>query len=378
MDQMEKWMKRALELGERGRGYTSPNPMVGAVLIRDGMLLGEDWHRKAGEHHAERLLLDKMEAGLEDATLIVNLEPCCHVGRTPPCTDIILEKRVGRVVIGASDPDPRVAGKGIRILREAGVRVETGVLEEECRQLNQVFYHYKETGRPLVTMKYAMTADGKIATTNGESRWITGPEAREQVHRSRHENSGILVGIGTVLADDPMLDCRIPEGRSGVRIVCDSRLRIPENSRLVLSAREVPLIVATASVDPQLEVKKARLEKMGARIMTVPGNDGQVDLKMLTGELAAMGIDSILMEGGGTLNEAALKQGIVDRVQVYMAPKIFGGESARSPVEGRGVNHLGDAYRLRLEKLEAVGEDIFVEYQVVRRDDGCLPESWKK
>jgi len=227
-------------------------------------------------------------------------------------------------------------------------------------------------------MKYAMTADGKIATTTGESRWITGPEAREQVHRSRHENSSILVGIGTVLADDPMLDCRIPEGRSGVRIVCDSRLRMPENSRLVLSAREVPLIIATAAGDPQLEVKKARLEEMGVRIMAVPGADGQVDLKMLTGELAAMGIDSILMEGGGTLNEAALKQGIVDRLQVYMAPKIFGGESARSPVEGRGVNHPGDAYQLRLEKLETVGEDIFVEYQVGRRDDGCLPESWRK
>ena len=227
-------------------------------------------------------------------------------------------------------------------------------------------------------MKYAMTADGKIATTTGESRWITGPEAREQVHRSRHENSSILVGIGTVLADDPMLDCRIPEGRNGVRIVCDSRLRIPENSRLVLSAMEVPLIIATAAGDPQLEVKKARLEEMGVRIMTVPGADGQVDLKMLTGELAAMGIDSILMEGGGTLNEAALKQGIVDWLQVYMAPKIFGGESARSPVEGRGVNHPGDAYQLRLEKLETVGEDIFVEYQVGRRDDGCLPESWKK
>lgn len=378
MDQMEKWMRRALELGERGRGYTSPNPMVGAVLIRDGKILGEDWHRKAGEHHAERLLLERMEAGLEEATLVVNLEPCCHFGRTPPCTDIILEKRVGRVVIGALDPDPRVSGEGIRILKEAGVRVETGVLEKECRRLNRVFYHYKETGRPLVTMKYAMTADGKIATSKGESRWITGPEAREQVHRSRHENSGILVGIGTVLADDPMLDCRIPGGRSGVRIVCDSHLRIPENSRLALSAREVPLVVATASDDPQLEVKKAQLEKMGVRIMTVPGSDGQVDLKMLTGELAAMGIDSILMEGGGTLNEAALKQGIVDRLQVYMAPKIFGGESARSPVEGRGVSRLEDAYGLRLEKLEVVGEDVFVEYQVVRRDDGCLPESWKK
>ena len=379
MNQMEnrkeKWMSRVLELAEKGRGFTNPNPMVGAVLIRDGEILGEAWHRKAGEAHAERLLLEQMEEGLEEATLVVNLEPCCHWGRTPPCTDIILQKRVGRVIVGSMDPDPRVAGQGIRILREAGIQVETGVLEEECRKLNRIFYHYQETGMPLVTMKYAMTADGKIATAAGESRWITGPEAREHVHQTRHEHSGILVGVGTVLMDDPMLDCRIPGGRSGTRIVCDSRLRIPEDSRLVLTARENPLILATASDDPGLAEKGRRLMEAGCKILMVPGADGRVDLVRLMKEVAQMGIDSILLEGGGALNETALASGVVNRVQVYIAPKIVGGESARSPVEGAGAPSLGEAYRLRREKLEVIGEDVFIEYEVKRRDDGCLPES---
>lgn len=224
-------------------------------------------------------------------------------------------------------------------------------------------------------MKYAMTADGKIATSTGESRWITGPEAREQVHRSRHENSGILVGIGTVLADNPMLDCRIPGGRSGMRIICDSRLQIPENSRLVLTARDIPLVIASASDSPELGDKRERLERAGCRILMVPGPDGRVDLEKLVRELAGMGVDSILLEGGGALNEAALQKGIVDRVQVYMAPKIFGGESARSPVEGPGIPSLKAAFQLRREKLEVIGEDVLVEYEVVRREKGCLPES---
>ena len=226
------YMKRAIELAVKARGWTSPNPMVGAVIVKDGQIIGEGYHERYGQLHAERNALAACTQSPEGAVVYVTLEPCCHYGKTPPCTEALIEAKVSRVVIGSRDPNPKVSGKGAAVLREAGIEVTEDFLRSECDEINPVFFHYITTGQPYVALKYAMTADGKIAAHTGKSQWITGEEARNHVHRLRHCYSGIMAGIGTVLADDPMLNCRLENGRSPVRIVCDSKLRIPENSRL--------------------------------------------------------------------------------------------------------------------------------------------------
>ena len=240
----EDYMRRALKLARQGAGYTNPNPMVGCVVVKDGRIISEGYHEKYGEFHAERNALTRCVEDPAGADLYVTLEPCCHYGKTPPCTEIIIEKKIARVFVGSMDSNPLVAGKGVQILREAGIEVETGILAEECRKLNEVFYHYMETGLPFVAMKYAMSLDGKIACATGDSKWVTGEAARRHVHELRKQYMGIMVGIGTVLADDPMLNCRVAEGADPVRIVCDSQLRIPMDSRLVQTARQIPTIVA--------------------------------------------------------------------------------------------------------------------------------------
>ena len=241
-------MKIAIEEAKKGMGYTSPNPMVGAVVVKDGKIISKDYHHKCGEFHAERNALLKCDDA-SGADLYVTLEPCCHQGKTPPCTDIIIEKGIKRVFMGSSDPNPLVAGKGKEILEKNGIEVISGVMKEECDSLNEVFFHYITTKTPYVVMKYAMTADGKIATVTGASKWITGEEARNSVHYDRHRYSGIMAGIGTVLADDPMLNCRIPGGKDPVRIICDSSLRTPLESNIVKTAAEIPTIIATVIDD---------------------------------------------------------------------------------------------------------------------------------
>lgn len=240
----QDYMMRAIELAKQGTGWTNPNPLVGAVIVKEGHIIGEGYHRRYGELHAERNAIAALKEPAEGATMYVTLEPCCHYGKTPPCTEAILENGIRRVVIGSADPNPKVAGKGTKMLREAGVLVEEGFMREECDRLNPIFFHYITTRTPYVVMKYAMTADGKIATKTGASKWITGEPARLEVQRLRHRCMGIMAGIGTVLADDPMLNVRIPEGRSPVRIICDSRLRIPADSRICQTAKEYPTIVA--------------------------------------------------------------------------------------------------------------------------------------
>ncbi|MCF2661920.1 bifunctional diaminohydroxyphosphoribosylaminopyrimidine deaminase/5-amino-6-(5-phosphoribosylamino)uracil reductase RibD [Pseudoflavonifractor phocaeensis] len=355
------YMRRALELAERGRGWTSPNPMVGAVLVREGRIIGQGWHVRCGELHAERHALKNCTESPKGATMYVTLEPCCHQGRQPPCTDAILEAGIARVVVGSGDPNPLVAGKGLDILRSHGVEVETGVLEEECRALNRVFFHYIQTKRPYVTMKYAMTLDGKIATRTGASQWITGEEARGQVHRDRHFHTGIMVGIGTVLADDPLLTCRMEGGKDPVRIICDTRLRTPLDSRIVRTAEEVLTVIATCCADP---ARRAPYEAAGCRGLVLPERGGHVDLTALMERLGQMGIDSVLLEGGGTLNWVALESGIVQRVQAYIAPKLFGGGTAKSPVEGLGVETPAQAVRLKNTTVTPVGEDFLLEGDV--------------
>ncbi|MCD8054486.1 MAG: bifunctional diaminohydroxyphosphoribosylaminopyrimidine deaminase/5-amino-6-(5-phosphoribosylamino)uracil reductase RibD [Lachnospiraceae bacterium] len=354
-------MRRALELAAQGRGHTSPNPMVGCVVVKDGRIISEDYHHRYGEYHAERNALSHCTEDPAGADLYVTLEPCCHYGKTPPCTDIILEKRIGRVFVGAMDSNPLVGGKGVAILRAHGIPVETGILEAECRAQNEVFFHYIETGHPFVVLKYAMTLDGKIACESGDARWVTGEEARRHVHGLRGYYRGILVGIGTVLADDPLLNCRIPGGRDPVRIVCDSSLRIPLTSQLVQTAGEIPLIVACAR-DAAEEEKMRALEAAGVRILRSPGE--RVNLTWLMETLGKEKIDSVLVEGGGTLNASLLRDGLVDRVYAYIAPKIVGGAGARTPVEGQGIARMAEALRLESREVLMLGEDVCITGRV--------------
>ena len=355
------YMRRALELAQRGQGWTAPNPMVGAVIVKEGRIIGQGWHARCGALHAERHALQNCTESPQGAVLYVTLEPCCHHGRQPPCTEAILASGITRVVVGSGDPNPLVAGKGIRILKEAGIEVTEHVLEEECRRLNEVFFHYIKTKRPFVVMKYAMTMAGKIAAHTGASRWVTGEEARAHVQRQRNRLTAIMVGVGTVLTDDPMLTCRMEDGRNPVRIICDTGLRTPLTAKVVATAPEVPTILATCCPDRD---RYRPYEAAGCRILHVPEKEGHVDLKALMEVLGQESIDSILLEGGGTLNWSALEAGIVQKVQAYIAPKLFGGRDARTPVEGTGVPDPGAAFGLKNSVLTRLGEDFLIESEV--------------
>ncbi len=356
-----EYMERAIKLAENGIGWTNPNPLVGAVIVKNGKIIGEGFHARYGELHAERNAIASLTESAEGATIYVTLEPCCHYGKTPPCTEAILEQKIARVVIGSRDPNPKVAGKGAAILRKAGVTVEEDFMREECDRLNPVFFHYITTKTPYVVMKYAMTADGKIATKTGASKWITGPEAREEVHNMRHRYMGIMAGIGTVLADDPMLNVRLEHKRSPVRIICDSQLQIPESSRISRSAGQYRTIVACADAKPE---KISRLNELGIEVVQLPDAHGKVDLQALMAYLGEIGIDSILLEGGGTLNDSALRAGIVQEIKVFIAPKVFGGALAKPPVAGIGVDVPADAVSLKLDKVRKIGEDLLLEYNL--------------
>ena len=361
----EDYMNLALSLAARGTGRTSPNPMVGAVLVKDGVIIGRGWHKKCGGLHAEREALAACTADPAGSTLYVTLEPCCHHGRQPPCTDAILAAGISRVVVGSVDPNPLVAGKGLAILQEHGVQVETGVQKAACDALNRVFFHYIRTRRPYVILKYAMTLDGKTATRTGASRWITGEEARRQVHRDRDRYAAILVGVGTALADDPLLTCRAEGGHNPLRVVCDSSLRLPLASHLVRTAREVPTVVAAARPDPE---KRAALEAAGCQVWELPGPDGRVDLNALLDRLGEREIDSLLVEGGAAVAGAFLDAGLVQRVQAYIAPKLFGGAAAPSPVAGLGAALPAEGLALRNLTVIRLGDDILLEGEV---DNAC-------
>ena len=363
----EYYMNKAIRLAKKGEGFVSPNPMVGAVVVKRGVVIGKGYHQRYGDLHAERNALKNCSEDPKGATLYVTLEPCCHHGKTPPCTDIIIEKGISRVVVGTMDVNPLVAGKGIEILRNHGIQVDVGILENECIAINKFFNKHMTTGLPYVVMKYAMTADGKIATKTGGSKWITSDGARESVHKLRKVLSAIMVGVSTVIADDPMLNCRLSEPHiDPVRIVCDTHLRTPLSSQLVRTANEIKTIIAT-SVDP---AKAKDYERHGCQILQVPKKGEHLDLTALFKKLGSIGINSILLEGGGTLNFSALSEHLVDEVYVYMAPKIFGG-SAKSPVEGIGIDNPGDAIKLNTRKVTGIGPDILIQSEV---EYLCSPE----
>ena len=357
----EKYMAMAIELALRGRGWTSPNPMVGAVIVKNGKVIGKGWHEKYGQLHAERNALTDCSESPEGAEIYVTLEPCCHHGKQPPCTDALIEAGIKRVVVGSGDPNPLVAGKGIEILKSHGIEVAEGILRDECKKINKVFFHYIQTGTPYVTMKYAMTLDGKIAAYTGKSKWVTGEEAREHVQLQRHINSGIMVGVGTVLADDPLLTCRIPGGKNPVRIICDSQLRTPLTSQIVKTAGEISTILATCCSD---ETAHQPYVKAGCRILTVGQKNGRVDLTELMKRLGSEKIDSILLEGGGTLNWSAVESGIVQKIQAYAAPKLFGGSSAKTPVEGRGFPSPAESVKIINSTIIRLGDDFLIEGEV--------------
>ncbi|MFR3364431.1 MAG: bifunctional diaminohydroxyphosphoribosylaminopyrimidine deaminase/5-amino-6-(5-phosphoribosylamino)uracil reductase RibD [Christensenellales bacterium] len=357
-----EYMRLALALAEQGRGWTAPNPMVGAVIVKDGAVIGQGWHERYGEPHAERNALASCTADPAGATMYVTLEPCCHHGKQPPCVDAILASGIRRVVIGSADPNPLVAGKGVAILRSHGVEVTKNVLRQECDALNKIFFHYITTGRPFVSMKYAMTMDGKIAAYTGASKWVTGETARRHVQQQRHRFRGIMVGVGTVLADDPLLTCRMENGRNPVRIICDTHLRTPPQAQVVTHRRTDPDHPRHLLRRPG---KAGGLPAMaGCQVLCLNEENGHVDLRQLMERLGREQIDSILLEGGGTLNWAALECGIVQQVQAYIAPKLFGGRDAKTPVEGVGVPAPTNAFRLKNSRLERLGEDLLIESEV--------------
>ena len=362
-------MRRAIELAKKGCGYTNPNPLVGAVIVKDQRVIGEGYHEKIGGLHAERNALKNCIEDPEGAEIYVTLEPCCHYGKTPPCTEALIEAGIKKVYVGNLDPNPKVAGGGIKILNAHGIETETRILEEECRQLNDIFFHYIQNDIPYTALKYAMTLDGKIATATGESKWITGESARKKVQELRHRYMGIMAGIGTVLADDPMLNVRIPGLKSPVRIICDSGLRIPMDSQIVKTAKEYRTIVAYAGEHSgegckEAEEKEEQLHTAGVETVSVPDADGRVDLGKLMEYLGKQGIDSVLLEGGGTLNDAALSAGIVNEICAFIAPKIFGGAGAKTPVSGIGVAHPAEAVMLTLRQVETIGDDLMLRYSV--------------
>ncbi|MCD7810918.1 MAG: bifunctional diaminohydroxyphosphoribosylaminopyrimidine deaminase/5-amino-6-(5-phosphoribosylamino)uracil reductase RibD [Ruminococcus sp.] len=355
------YMKEALELAKKGMGFVSPNPMVGAVIVKDNRIIGRGWHKKYGDLHAERNAFADCAGDCTGASLYVTLEPCCHYGKTPPCTEAVISHNIRRVIIGSFDPNPLVSGKGTAILRSHGIEVTEGVLKDECDELNEIFFHYITTGLPFVTMKYAMTMDGKIAAYTGKSKWITGEESRGRVQRDRLRHTAIMVGVGTVLADNPMLTCRLENGRNPVRIICDTHLRMPLESNIVQTAGEIPTIIATCSEDSD---RISEYEAHGCRIIKTGTSDGHVDLRELMELLGSEKIDSILLEGGGELNWSALKSGIVTKVQAYIAPEILGGVGAKSPVAGLGADSPDSAFMLTDSRITKIGSDFLIESRV--------------
>lgn len=370
----QDYMRLAIELAKKGAGYTSPNPLVGAVLVKDGRVIGRGYHAHYGELHAERAaLLDCKNYGEnpEGALMYVTLEPCCHYGKQPPCTDAVIESKIAKVFVGSADPNPQVAGKGIARLRASGIEVVTGVLQRECDALNPIFFHYITKKLPYVAVKYAMTFDGKIATASGASKWITGEAARKRVHYLRSRYSAIITGVGTVLADNPLLTAH-GEGKNPVRIVVDTHAKTPLDSVVVKTAGEIKTIIATCTSDGE---KLEALKAAGCDVWTIAEKDGMVDLRELLVKLAGEKIDSVFVEAGGSLVYSFFETKCVQKVYVFIAPKVFGGAEAKTPVEGKGIHNIADAYGLKNCNIEKIGEDVLLEADVIAaktQEDLCL------
>jgi diaminohydroxyphosphoribosylaminopyrimidine deaminase/5-amino-6-(5-phosphoribosylamino)uracil reductase len=359
----EKYMRLALRLAQRGKGLTSPNPLVGSVIVQGKTVVGRGYHHRAGEPHAEILALRQAGKKARGATLYLNLEPCDHFGRTPPCTRAILKAGIKRVVVGMKDPNPLVSGRGIRRLRRGKVLVEVGILGRECQELNAPFCKFITTHKPYVTLKAAASLDGKVATRSGDSRWISSEASRSYVHRLRREMDAVMVGIGTVLQDDPLLTVRLPGKtclHSPLRVIVDSHLRLPLHSKLVSTAGQYPTLVATTRAAPPLREK--RLARAKVEVLAVASDrQGRVSLKALLEELARRGLMSVLLEGGPTLNASALRERLVDRLLFFFAPKVIGGKRAPAMIGGEGALRVKEAEQVRILKVRRIGPDVLIE-----------------
>ncbi|MCP4713785.1 MAG: bifunctional diaminohydroxyphosphoribosylaminopyrimidine deaminase/5-amino-6-(5-phosphoribosylamino)uracil reductase RibD [Deltaproteobacteria bacterium] len=359
--EQEKWMRAALRLARKGAGKVSPNPMVGALLVKKGIVVGKGYHRAFGGPHAEVHVLAQAGIAARGAELYVTLEPCSHHGKTPPCAEAVIRAGVTRVYVGMVDPNPLVGGQGIALLRQAGITVEVGICEDACRRLNEAFITYVGTGKPFVVLKAAMTLDGKIATYTGNSRWITCEQSRRMVHRLRAELDAVMVGSGTVLSDDPQLTVRLRSAaaRNPVRVIVDSALRTPLTSRLVSDGAARTLIFTAPEKSDG--AKARRIREAGAEVVAVPLKRGRVDLGNVLRCLGKQQIASVLLEGGATLNAAALEAGLVDKAMLFYAPKIVGGAKAPGMVGGSGRAKMDDCIVLRDMAVKKSGTDILVE-----------------
>ncbi len=376
-------MQRAIALAKNGAGFVNPNPMVGCVVVKDNEIITEGYHEYYGGLHAERNALTNTTADCKDATLYVTLEPCCHHGKTPPCTDIIIEKGIKKVVVGLLDPNPLVSGKGISILQDAGIEVVTGVEVDKIKELNKVFLKYIKTKRPYVILKTAMTLDGKIASHTGDSKWITNEKSRQLVHKLRSEMMGIIAGIGTVKADNPMLNSRLevqqptansqqPNIHQPIRIIVDTKASISLDSNIVKTANEYRTILAVGqqTTDKGQQSKTDILKSLNVEILQCEEKDGHVDINDLMIKLGQKGIDSLLLEGGSCLNAAFLEAGCVDEVYAFIAPKIIGGEHSKSPIGGKGIELMRDAITFDKIEIEQIENDILIKGKITSTDNG--------
>lgn len=353
------FMQKALELAAKGRGKTSPNPAVGAVIVKGNKIIAEGYHRKAGAPHAEIIALRQAGTKAKGATLYVNLEPCCHTNkRTPPCTKSIIKSGLKRVVIAMKDPNPDVNGKGIKELTDAGIKTEVGIMRKEAKRLNEAFIKFITIKEPFVILKIAQSLDGKIATSTGESKWITGKDSRRYAHRLRSEVDVVLVGIGTVLKDNPSLTSRIKGGRNPYRIIVDSKLRIPLNAK-VLKHKDHKTIIA--AIQNTQKKKIDMLKNLGIQVLTIKDKEGKVDLSALMKELGKLNMVSIMIEGGSSINASALLSGIVDKIMVFIAPIIIGGTDAITSVGEKSPTLLKDAIRIKEPQVKKIGRDVLLE-----------------
>ncbi|HWP96220.1 MAG TPA: bifunctional diaminohydroxyphosphoribosylaminopyrimidine deaminase/5-amino-6-(5-phosphoribosylamino)uracil reductase RibD [Syntrophomonadaceae bacterium] len=353
-----QYMNLALELASRARGRTSPNPIVGAVIVKDQDIIGRGYHKRAGMPHAEVEALREAGHLAQGATLYVSLEPCCHQGRTPPCTRAVIEAGIKRVVIATLDPNPLVAGKGMTTLQQAGITSEVGLLQDEAKRLNEFFFKYIQEQRPFVTLKVAMTLDGRIASHKGDSRWITSPVAREYVHHLRNAYDAIMVGIGTVLADDPQLNTRLDmeDRRDPVRVIIDGELDLPLKSRIAQSSHQQPSLLFCNKVKRDSQAQA--LQELGVEIIELGGEGSMVPLEPVLHELGRRGFCSLLLEGGAELNASMLGRRLVDKVHWMVAPKIIGGRTAPGPVGGPGLDLMEQALELKDVEYERLGPDV--------------------
>lgn len=374
-------MLRAIELAQKGKGFTNPNPLVGAVIVKDGQVIAEGYHHKYGDLHAERdALKNARENGVDvtGAELYVTLEPCCHTGKQPPCTQAVIDSKISHVIIGSRDPNPLVDGKGVKQLQDAGIKVTQDFLKAECDAINPVFFHFIKNKMPYVIIKYAMTADGQTATSKAESRWITGHQARQNVHLTRAESMAVMTGIGTAKKDNPMLNVRLDDNgthRQPVRIILDSHLKLNPESMLAKTAREIPVIIFCKKELTETEIiRKSVLESQGIKVLTAPENKNHSTLYNQLSMLASEGIDSILVESGGTLNGSLFfdEPDLVQEVHVYIAPKIFGndGRTIFTPVKGKGINFPNQCVKLSKPEVSMYGEDVLLKYKVEPKKGG--------